>query len=136
MEQEVFNFARFFAGLTNIKFGDDQGKKEFIKKLVEQYTNGRTDELKYVSWGEYKQMCEAIERLCGAVKKEYGTSELKRWRSTVLHLMQTMGIDTANWGAVDAYCKDPRIAGKRFCKLTADELESLSVKLRMIQRKD
>lgn len=53
-----------------------------------------------------------------------------------LHLMQRLGIDTTDWNRVDAYCLHPRLAGKEFRKLTADELETLAIKLRIILRKE
>ena len=61
--------------------------------------------------------------------------ELKHRRSIVLKLMQQLDIDTTDWGRVDAFCLEPRIAGKLFCKLSIEELEQLATKLRIIQRK-
>ena len=49
--------------------------------------------------------------------------------------MQLLGIDTADWGRVDAYCLNRRIAGKAFRELDGDELDALLVKLRIIRRK-
>lgn len=60
---------------------------------------------------------------------------LRRKRSSVLHQMQLLGIDTADWSRVDAYCSDKRIAGKRFCMLNEQELDALLKKLRAIRRK-
>lgn len=60
---------------------------------------------------------------------------LRRKRSSVLHQMQLLGIDTADWNRVDAYCTDTRIAGKRFCRLDCGELDALLKKLRAIRRK-
>lgn len=60
---------------------------------------------------------------------------LRRKRSSVLHRMQLLGIDTADWDRVDNFCKDPRIAGKRFCQLDCDELDALFRKLLAIGRK-
>ena len=62
--------------------------------------------------------------------------ELRRKRSTVLKLLQKQGIDTTDWDRVDTYCENPRIAGKRFARLTTEELEAVAVKLRIIQRKE
>ena len=56
-------------------------------------------------------------------------------RSSVLHQMQLLGVDTADWDKVDALCRDRRIAGKRFCELDCDELDALLKKLRAIRRK-
>lgn len=60
---------------------------------------------------------------------------LRRKRSSVLHQMQLLGIDTADWNRVDNFCMDSRIAGKRFCLLDADELDALYRKLLAIKRK-
>lgn len=60
---------------------------------------------------------------------------LRRKRSSVLHQMQLLGIDTADWTRVDAYCSDKRIAGKRFRELDGPELDALLKKLRAIRRK-
>lgn len=60
---------------------------------------------------------------------------LRRKRSSVLHQMQLLGIDTADWSRVDNFCMDSRIAGKRFCLLDADELDALYRKLLAIKRK-
>lgn len=60
---------------------------------------------------------------------------LRRQRSSVLHQMQLLGIDTADWNRVDAFCLGPRIVGKRFCHLDSEELDALLKKLRAIRRK-
>ena len=49
--------------------------------------------------------------------------------------MQKLGIDTTDWTRINAFCQDPRIAGKVFARLSNEELEQLSVKLRSIRRK-
>lgn len=60
---------------------------------------------------------------------------LRKKRSSVLHQMQLLDVDTADWSKVDALCMDSRIAGKRFCRLDCDELDALLKKLRAIRRK-
>lgn len=60
---------------------------------------------------------------------------LRKKRSAVLHQMQLLDVDTADWNRVDALCLDSRIAGKRFCNLDCDELDALLKKLRVIKRK-
>lgn len=49
--------------------------------------------------------------------------------------MQKLGIDTADWNRVDAFCQDGRIAGKVFRFLDTLELEQLAKKLRSIEHK-
>lgn len=140
MEQEVFNFARYYVALSRMIFSSSEDKQEYTRMIVKKATCGRTDDLKYVTRGEYASLCSSLEKTLGTDRKfreERALREiLRRWRSVVLHQLQSMGIDTANWGAVDAYCKNPRIAGKRFCRLSEDELEKLSLKLRMIEKKN
>lgn len=60
---------------------------------------------------------------------------LRKKRSSVLHQMQLLDVDTADWSKVDALCMDSRIVGKRFCRLDCDELDALLKKLRAIRRK-
>ena len=60
---------------------------------------------------------------------------LRKKRSSVLHQMQLLDVDTADWSKVDALCMDSRIAGKRFSRLDCDELDALLKKLRAIRRK-
>ena len=62
-------------------------------------------------------------------------AELRQMRSKVLHQMQLIGVDTADWNAVNAYCYNPRIAGKPFGWLKLEELEELLKKLRAIRAK-
>ena len=61
---------------------------------------------------------------------------LKKKRSAVLHQMQLMGIDTANWAAVDNFCLGVRIAGKKFRELSADDLDAVLLRIRSIRQKD
>ena len=60
---------------------------------------------------------------------------LRRRRSALLRQMQQMGIKTHDWKAVDAFCLQPRIAGKPFRYLSLAELTALSRKLRAIDKK-
>lgn len=86
---------------------------------------------------EYDAMCEAMQQMDKNYKaREAYREELRRKRSTVLKLLQKQGIDTTDWDRVDTYCENPRIAGKRFARLTTEELEAVAVKLRIIQRKE
>ena len=70
------------------------------------------------------------------MEKQTGSSRLKKKRSAVLHQMQLMGIDTANWAAVDNFCLGVRIAGKKFRELSADDLDAVLLRIRSIRQKD
>lgn len=127
--QKVTNFRRFYALLKKMPGVDKQ-------LLVYQHTNGRTDSLRELTAAEYRALCDDMERATGYDEVRRALrDELKHRRSIVLKLMQQLDIDTTDWERVDAFCLEPRIAGKLFCKLSIEELEKLATKLRIIQRK-
>ena len=104
--------------------------------LVEQYTRGRTTHLKEMTLTEYELMCSAMERVAGVdERREALRTALRKARSGVLRQMQLWGVDTTDWGRVDAFCQDKRIAGKMFRYLDMEELAALNTKLRTMNRK-
>lgn len=127
MAQEVTNFARFYASFNQLPCSG--GREDMKRDLVRQWTWNRTDSLREMTKAEYNACCEAMERLTG--RKE----EQKKKRSQCLRLMQKLGIDTTDWTRINAFCQDHRISGKPFGCLSNEDLDSLSVKLRSIQRK-
>lgn len=129
MSNDIRNFSRFFT-LLKLLPGADR------KALVYNYTGGRTDSLRDLTSREYNALCNDMERTTDQYKiRESIRHELRMRRSAALKLMQLIGVDTTNWARVDAFCMHPRIAGKRFCKLSTEELEALATKLRIIHRK-
>lgn len=127
MKQQVTNFGRFYTAIRAMSIIGD--RDDVKRQLVWQYTNGRTDSLKEMTRQEYDRCCDDLERKNGY--KE----QLRKERSTTLKLMQKAGIDTTDWKRVNAFCRDPRIAGKEFARLTADELGQLRRKIRAIDSK-
>lgn len=128
------NYARFYVLLNRLPTAD---RDELKAELVSQFTEGRTESLREMSDKEYDAMCDELQRQESNRKaRDTYREELRRRRSAVLHLMQKQGIDTTDWNRVDAYCLNPRISGKEFRRLTVDELETVAIKLRMIQRKN
>lgn len=125
--QEVKNFSRFYAALNRIPALMD--KEEMKRELVGQYTDRRTYSLKAMTRKEYAALCDAVEAM-----SDY-RDELRRGRSRVLHLMQSLGVNTSDWARVDDFTLNPRIGGKRFSRLRLDELEALSVRLRALKSK-
>lgn len=104
--------------------------------LVEQYTRGRTTHLREMTLTEYDLMCSAMERVAGVdERREALRAALRKARSGVLRQMQLWGVDTTDWKRVDAFCQDPRIAGKMFRYLDEEELSALNTKLRAMNRK-
>ena len=127
--QKVTNFRRFYALLKRMPGADKQ-------LLVYQHTHGRTDSLRELTVAEYRALCDDMERATGYDEVRRALREERRTRrSVVLHLMQKLGINTSDWDCVDAFCLDPRIAGKKFRPLSIDELVALAVKLRTIEDK-
>lgn len=135
MEQQVTNYARFY-GIVNkhYKFATKELGEEFKEGVVSQFTDGRTTSLREMTREEYDTMCDKLE---GATARLLRTAKdaQRKHRSVCLKLMQQLGLDTTDWTRINAFCEDPRIAGKPFARLGNDELDALSVKLRSIQRK-
>lgn len=123
------SFARFYALLRRLPGADKE-------TLVYQFSGGRTTHLHLMTQEEYQAMCHEMERVAGYdERRQVWRQEMKRKRSAALYQMQLLGVDTADWGRVDAYCLDKRIAGKIFRELDGDELDALTTKLRIIRRK-
>lgn len=117
----MMNFARFYGLLNALPY---EGEREEMKRqLVLQYTNGRTEHVHEMSRQEYDSCCAALEELTGRRALQ------RKWRSKVLGQMQRMGVDTSDWARVDNFCRNPRIAGKVFARLSVGELQDLSRKL-------
>ena len=134
MTQEVTNFSRFYASFNKLPYHGD--REVFKQQIVLQYTWNRTDSLREMTSKEYEACCSALEKLSGQDEwRQKLREELRRNRSVCLKLMQQLGIDTTDWDRINAFCNNPRIAGKPFARISAAELDQLSVKLRAIQRK-
>ena len=121
------NYYRFYALLSSISYPGD--KQELKEELVSQYTAGRTTSLREMAPEEYSKMCQAM---VGRIGRDV---TLRRQRSTTLHLLQKMGIDTTDWTRVNAFCQDKRISGKAFYDITPTEHQQLQRKLRSIEGK-
>lgn len=132
MEQQVTNFARFFALLKRMPLiADEEATKQ---ELVSLGTGGRTASLKEMTRMEYDALCDLLDKRFPETRSAYVEQRRKK-RSVCLRLMQRIGVDTTSWTAVNHYCCNPRIAGKVFAQLSAEELERLSIKLRVILKK-
>lgn len=122
------NYARFYALLKKMPYADKA-------TLVEQYTHGRTTHLHETTEQEYRTMCDEMERVTGyAERRKALQAQLRKKRSGCLRLMQQLGVNTTDWATVDNFCRNPRVSGKRFAQLDEEELSTLQVKLRMIQK--
>ena len=135
MSGQVTNFGRFY-GLLKLMPGMD--KEELKQQLVMYWTLGRTDSLREMTQHEYHNMCDELNyTLKKQVQDDRETFEtVRRYkRSICLRLLQKIGVDTTDWNAVNSYCRSPKIAGTLFKNLSLDDLDDLSMKLRMILKK-
>ncbi len=128
--RKVKNFARFYACLNSVQTVDKEDTKQ---SLVYQFTGGRTTSLREMSTKEYDAMCDSIDPKMERTIRE--TAEIKAHRSAVLKRLQKLGVDTTDWNAVDRFCLDNRIAGKKFYNLTIEELDAMIPKLIAIAKK-
>jgi hypothetical protein len=128
----VTNFARFYSILKRVpKIGDN----EYLKKeMVSVATGGRTESLKEITRKEYDDLCNLLEKRFPEKRNIYVEQRRKK-RSSCLKLMQKIGVDTTDWTTINNFCKSPKIAGKVFAELDIKELQQLSIKLRMILKK-
>lgn len=126
-KETVTNFGRFYSAIRAFSFIDNG--EDFKRQIVRQYTNGRTDSLREMTRLEYDRCCDALEG-----HSRYKET-LRKERSATLKLMQKAGIDTTDWNRVNRFCLDPRIAGKEFARITAEEHPQLRRKLRAIDSK-
>lgn len=120
------SYGRFWRAWNRLSHRDSEEEKRL---MVQNWTNGRTEHLSEMTQAEYDAACKELEAASGYDR------ELKRRRSICLCLMQGLQIDTSDWQRVNDFCRHPRISGKPFDRLSVEELESLSVKLRAIARK-
>lgn len=125
----LMTFARFYALLHRLPVQDDEMKE----RLVARFTGGRTTSLRQMTAAEYQTMCNALEASLKDPRSSY-RELLRKRRSQALHMIQQLGIDTTDWGRINAFCRDPRIVGKEFAGLDPEELARLTVKLRGIAR--
>lgn len=121
------DYSRFYALFKLLpKYGNDEEQKS---QLVLQVSGGRTTSLRELHLHEYNALCNMLDDRVG--QREL----LRKRRSAVLRQMTAMGIDTSDWGNVDKFCLQPRIAGKAFRYLDIAELSELSRKLHAIEHK-
>lgn len=122
----VRNYSRFYALLNCLSCVDRDDMKD---SLVSSYTDGRTTHLSEMTQKEYNAMCASLEERTG------WREQLKKKRSLCLKLMQKSGIDTTDWLRINAFCRNPKIAGREFAQLGVKDLDALQVKLRAIMSK-
>lgn len=124
-------YSRFYASFNQLPYDGD--REDLRHSIIMAHTDHRTDSLRMLSEREYNNLCESIERKVRDLKVRQPKREcLKKKRRTVLVLLSSYGIDTTSWEEVNRFCQQKQIAGKLFSKLTAEELDNLSRKMRSI----
>lgn len=121
------NYAQFYALLNRLPYDGD--REELKEQLVYAASDGRTTSLRQLTRQEYAALVRDMEQRTGS------RDEIRQQRSACLRLMQRLGVDTTSWDRVNALCRDSRIAGKEFARLSVDELKALQTKLRAIGRR-
>ena len=133
MNSPIDNYAAFYGLLNRLPTSD---REELKRSIVLQYTDGRIASLHEMSRNEYSAALEGMRKLVLPTERERFIQERRKRRSAVLHQMQLLGVDTANWDRVNSFCRDSRIAGKEFRDLDCGELDALLKKIRAIRRKE
>jgi len=97
--------------------------------IVYEWSDGGTTSL-----SEFAAMCPSLyqEMLKAMDNIVNDPAAIKQARSGVLHLLQKIGVNTADWNAVNAYLESPKIASKRLYNLNLNELHQLRRKLESI----
>ena len=108
------NYKYFYSLLSKI-YKDRQEQEQYKEHLVSEVTNGRTTSLKEITKKEYTTLIVLLEDLLRL------NQNIKDARSSTLKLMQKFNIPTYNWDVVNALCMNPRIAGKCFYEISAEE---------------
>lgn len=124
-------FGRMWGALQKLGYtGSDA--MEMKQRMVSEYTGGRTTSLREMTEQEYDGMVKALDSMTG---KNLEKEELKTKRRNCLLAMEKLGVCTAEWSEIDRFCMRPQIAGKKFSKLTLDELEKVTRQCYKIMRK-
>lgn len=130
----IDNYARFWAAFNRLPYPGD--KEELRKDLIYDISLGQTTSLKALTKPQYNELCRSIEEMLPKDNaKEIYLKERRRLRSACLHQMQLLGVNTADWGAVNSFCLSPKICAKPFSQLSIDDLKKLKRQLHSISSK-
>lgn len=99
-------------------------------------TDGRTAHTNELSYKEAIYLWGYLNGHTASLKPATSDQLMKRRRSGCLVTMQKIGVDTTDWNRINAYCLEPKIAGKPFADITFEELAKLREKLEKILKKE
>lgn len=96
--------------------------------LVYEFTNGRTVHLHEMTDKEYHEMTRTMWKLlpdsCDL------KTNLRRARRATLNAMRDLGVDTTTWDSINAFCRQPDVAGCDFYFISAEQHKTLQRKIR------
>ena len=118
------NYAAFYSLLNRLPTSDRDALKESI---VSQYTEGRTTSLRDMTLKEYSAAVSAMQKLVPPTYQEQLRKILRQKRSAVLHQMQLLGIDTADWALPDV--EDVRKGNAEKVKAQLDAIDDAKAEL-------
>lgn len=132
--QNHSQFWTLFRQLPGVDLSDVQTcKDDYVWQASNMLTTSLNDFLERNPTG-YKQMISKLQNAITTAKN--ANVDIKLYRSGVLTRLQKYGVDTTNWTKVNAFLKQPQVAGKVMYELSVDEMRSLITKLEsMIAKK-
>lgn len=132
--QNHSQFWTLFRQLPGVDLNDvNTCKDDYVWQASNMLTTSLNDFLERNPSG-YKQMIAKLQNAVTTAKNTNG--DIKIYRSGVLTRLQKYGVDTTNWTKVNAFLKQPQVAGKVMYELSVPELRNLITKLEsMIAKK-
>ena len=109
------------------------------KAMLAQLTDGRTDKTNELTEAEANYLAGWLngngQETLKAKADEIKQKNLKFYRSAVLKRLQKMGINTSDWGRVNAFLSDRRIAGQPLYAMSVETMKKLIPKLEKLCEK-
>lgn len=109
------------------------------KAMLAQLTDGRTDKTNELTEAEANYLAGWLngngQETLKAKADEMKQKNLKFYRSAVLKRLQKMGINTSDWGRVNAFLSDRRIAGQPLYAMSVETMIKLIPKLEKLCEK-
>lgn len=113
--------------------------REEHKAMLAQLTDGRTDKTNELTEAEANYLAGWLngngQEALKAKADEMQQKNLKFYRSAVLKRLQKMGINTSDWGRVNAFLSDRRIAGQPLYAMSVESMKTLIPKLEKLCEK-
>jgi len=108
------------------------------EEMIWSYSNMLTTSLKDFATLKpemFNKMLEDMEKMATVKSNDFVNLEIKKYRSACLLRMQKIGINTADWKAVNVFLENKKIAGEPLWKLSVEQMKTLICKLESIYAK-